>query len=434
LAASNISEKEINQIKPASKGKSAVDFLNLLQLGKKNQNGKDEKDLEGEEILGVGFQMPNFALNKDQKIEKAGKMDLGNRIESGVSSAGTGITKNFLVGVPLGKDNLTEKKVVEEGNEKSVLLNNLKKTASKGKEDSNILIDKKFDSPDKKVDAKKQIKELYKVKEEKAVDEGLKVKKLSNKNEIVVAKGSGPQTKGRVFVRNEEKFLEKTPKTEVDGKIVSDSELRKVNTELKMVGEVSYGLKKFKKSFKEEDGKELLNAHNQGNNIEKFDVKLNKVENQSTARTDFAKIVEQVENGIKMHFNSQLKEMKIKLQPEELGEIDVKLKIENNMMKAEFVVENHTVKEALESKFQLLKENLEAKGINANEINVYVSTGDRQEKQDRKNFEFAQKNNFRRIKESKNLSKGIEAIDNQSLRNSRRTNNNRSSSSLDIFV
>ena len=94
------------------------------------------------------------------------------------------------------------------------------------------------------------------------------------------------------------------------------------------------------------------------------------------SRNNFDAIVQQVENGIKINYNNQLKEMKIKLQPEELGEVEIKMTMENNIMKAQFVVESQTVKEILESRFDNLRNALENKGFYGAEINVSVSTGE----------------------------------------------------------
>ncbi|BDU50107.1 flagellar hook-length control protein FliK [Haliovirga abyssi] len=170
---------------------------------------------------------------------------------------------------------------------------------------------------------------------------------------------------------------------------------RKVfNADIKKVTLKKYGFKKIERKKIETDN--IISRDNtnimKDNNIK---AEPKKVIQQNT-KLNYTNILEQVENGIKMNFNSSTKEMKIKLHPEELGELEIKIRIEHNIMKAEFVVDNQKVKEILENNFNNLRNNLNDKGFSGAEINVTISNGNFQEnrngKKEKVNDFFKKKN------------------------------------------
>lgn len=100
-------------------------------------------------------------------------------------------------------------------------------------------------------------------------------------------------------------------------------------------------------------------------------------ENQAFAKNiNYESMYSQVDSFIKMNFNPETREMKMRLTPDDLGEVEVKINIDKNIMIAEFTVENQRVKEVLESRFNELKNNLNEKGIDVSQINVSISNGD----------------------------------------------------------
>ena len=145
-------------------------------------------------------------------------------------------------------------------------------------------------------------------------------------------------------------------------------------------------------------------------NLEKTEVV---TANKLPQNVDYNAVMQQVENGLKINYNNQLKEMKIKLQPEELGEVEVKMTIENNIMKAQFVVESQTVKEILEAKFDTLRNALTDKGFSGAEINVSVSTGDNKKSQNAFAFN-DEKREKRDISVTKDYGSRVEALENNS--------------------
>ena len=98
--------------------------------------------------------------------------------------------------------------------------------------------------------------------------------------------------------------------------------------------------------------------------------------------TDYSSVIEQVNKGVKLNFNGDVKELKIKLTPEELGDVEVKIRMENGVIKTDFIVENEKVKEILESRFNELKSTLLEEGVETSELNVFISNGERREREE----------------------------------------------------
>jgi flagellar hook-length control protein FliK len=107
----------------------------------------------------------------------------------------------------------------------------------------------------------------------------------------------------------------------------------------------------------------------------------------------FTQIMDAVKGQIKLtdHGTSLL----VKLQPEQLGNVELKLNIHKGIVLAEIKVENEIVKAAIESNLDDLKQSLSNKGYSVDQINVNVDSGkkdrqeafefNQQEKQNRKN-------------------------------------------------
>lgn len=99
----------------------------------------------------------------------------------------------------------------------------------------------------------------------------------------------------------------------------------------------------------------------------------------------FTQIMDAIKGQIKLtdHGTSLL----VKLQPEQLGNVELKLNIHKGIVLAEIKVENEIVKAAIESNLDDLKQSLSNKGYSVDQINVNVDSGkkDRQEA-----FEFNQ--------------------------------------------
>jgi flagellar hook-length control protein FliK len=66
--------------------------------------------------------------------------------------------------------------------------------------------------------------------------------------------------------------------------------------------------------------------------------------------------------------------MELQLNPENLGKVNLSVQSKNGVMTAQFVVQNETSKEAIESQLHTLRETLNQQGIKVEAIEVTVST------------------------------------------------------------
>lgn len=86
-----------------------------------------------------------------------------------------------------------------------------------------------------------------------------------------------------------------------------------------------------------------------------------------------AEVHEKVQAGIKVSVDSGGGEVRMKLNPESLGEVRIKLNVDSGVVKAEIMVENMEVKRIIESDSSFLKESLGAHGLTLDKCVVEVS-------------------------------------------------------------
>jgi flagellar hook-length control protein FliK len=94
-------------------------------------------------------------------------------------------------------------------------------------------------------------------------------------------------------------------------------------------------------------------------------------------------IFTQVMEGIKgnLTVNELGSHLSIKLQPEQLGEVELKLTMHKGVVLAEIKVENETVKAAIETNLDQLKQSLTQKGYQTSGISVSVDSGKKENDQ-----------------------------------------------------
>ncbi|MBS7528398.1 flagellar hook-length control protein FliK [Fusibacter paucivorans] len=92
-------------------------------------------------------------------------------------------------------------------------------------------------------------------------------------------------------------------------------------------------------------------------------------------------VFSQVMNAIKANLTvgEHGSQMLIKLQPEQLGDVEVKVSMHKGVVLAEIKVENETVKAAIETNLDQLKNALSQKGYNTNQISVAIDSGKKEE-------------------------------------------------------
>lgn len=191
----------------------------------------------------------------------------------------------------------------------------------------------------------------------------------SKKSEETVTKSEASKEKTEIVLNQENKIVKEEAK---ETEIPKSSEVKsEKNEEKKLEKEIVKGETKDKV-----ENKNIILPENSVELSNRIDIR--PVETQIYSKSDLENSYNQIENMIKMSFNADTKEMKLRLSPDDLGEVEVKISIENSIMKAEFLVENEKVKEMLESRFADLKTALSEKGIETSGINVNISGGESQ--------------------------------------------------------
>lgn len=86
-----------------------------------------------------------------------------------------------------------------------------------------------------------------------------------------------------------------------------------------------------------------------------------------------AEVHEKVQAGIKVSVESNGGEVRMKLNPESLGEVRIRLNVDSGTVKAEIIVENMEVKRIIESDSSFLRESLGTHGLTLDKCVVEVS-------------------------------------------------------------
>lgn len=98
-------------------------------------------------------------------------------------------------------------------------------------------------------------------------------------------------------------------------------------------------------------------------------------EKVSYSTVDAENIMNQITESIKVSINTENTEISLKLHPETLGNVNIRVAANNEgTLTAQITAQNESVKAVIEAQAMVLRENLEAKGINVEAIEVMVGT------------------------------------------------------------
>lgn len=100
--------------------------------------------------------------------------------------------------------------------------------------------------------------------------------------------------------------------------------------------------------------------------------KLEQLSNSSNTKV-LSKIFNQVIENVKINISENISEMVIKLKPDNLGNLSMKIVIERGILIAKFDVESQIVKQAIEANLEDLRSALNDKGFEIKEFNVSVN-------------------------------------------------------------
>ncbi|MGM9570618.1 MAG: flagellar hook-length control protein FliK, partial [bacterium] len=100
--------------------------------------------------------------------------------------------------------------------------------------------------------------------------------------------------------------------------------------------------------------------------------------NQLFDLTDQDNVLDQVVKKVEIDLKPGQTEMRMQLKPENLGEVQMKVVVEDGKLNAHFLTSTATAKEALEANVQQLKQSLQEQGVRVEKIAVLLSSGDLQ--------------------------------------------------------
>ena len=138
----------------------------------------------------------------------------------------------------------------------------------------------------------------------------------------------------------------------------------------------------------------IFNISDITNNNKVFNTSLPKT--QSLKNINSSDVVAQIMEKIKVSVKPEVSEVKILLRPEQLGEVSLKIATQNGIVTAQFIAESQKVKEIIEANFNQLRDMLAEQGVNVGELEVNVSSNNKEENQ-YNSFEQEQQQNNKRI-------------------------------------
>lgn len=103
-------------------------------------------------------------------------------------------------------------------------------------------------------------------------------------------------------------------------------------------------------------------------NAEKMSTHIKTMSGAAEHIQNFSKIIDEINVAYRANKNT----INIKLEPEALGKLTVKIHSESGIVNASFIVENERAKRVLEEQIQQLKDTLVQQGVNISDINVQV--------------------------------------------------------------
>ena len=165
--------------------------------------------------------------------------------------------------------------------------------------------------------------------------------------------------------------------------------------------------KEEKNDSRQESDNHLTQNVNNNQTVSHNDTVVNTEQNQVFS-SRAQEIYNQIGEYIRNLSSENIQEIEMRLQPETLGTLHVKITQSEGVMKAEFITQNENVRAAVESQLIQLKEDFDRSGIRVDEVEVRVSTNEfneatQQDSRDEENEAASRNTATRRI----NLTDGI---------------------------
>ena len=121
----------------------------------------------------------------------------------------------------------------------------------------------------------------------------------------------------------------------------------------------------------------------------------NAAEVSTATRVDPTMVMEQIVSKVKTISPENFSELRMTLRPEHLGDVTLRIAVQNGIVTAMFVAESQRIKEIIEQNFNLLRDALEEQGIEVADLFVSVDSGNPEEQANQ--FLKAQQEALRRL-------------------------------------
>lgn len=371
---------------------SEKDFLSTLKTFEESKKVNDDSEAINKKIVN----------NKSSKKEVKNIEEIDNENkETDVSEENVNIPMNFTNflnlmpnNIEIAENNMPE--IIEENNENQII-----------------------ESVENKLENEKHLLEMSFLENNEKLEENIENITLQNQSNK-----SEHSTKNVESIVNDFAAIEESNIIKKDAVINSDDSKNKVNDLEELISKDSIELDKikFNENYIHQDKENLDMLHSEQNqqiNLdkelikeEKNDVPTN--ENEVELNTQFVlsnkneisiavdeldmldkseaidkkDIINQIVEKVKFDFQNPKNEVKIKLKPDVLGEMVMKIEVEKGLVTAKIVVDNHKTKEIIEGNLIQLKEEIKNTGLEIKTFEVFVKNDGNMDKHNLNYFNF----------------------------------------------
>lgn len=371
---------------------SEKDFLSTLKTFEESKKVNDDSEAINKKIVS----------NKSSKKEVKNIEEIDNENkETDVSEENVNIPMNFTNflnlmpnNIEIAENNMPE--IIEENNENQII-----------------------ESVENKLENEKHLLEMSFLENNEKLEENIENITLQNQSNK-----SEHSTKNVESIVNDFAAIEESNIIKKDAVINSDDSKNKVNDLEELISKDSIELDKikFNENYIHQDKENLDMQHSEQNqqiNLdkelikeEKNDVPTN--ENEVELNTQFVlsnkneisiavdeldmldkseaidkkDIINQIVEKVKFDFQNPKNEVKIKLKPDVLGEMVMKIEVEKGVVTAKIVVDNHKTKEIIEGNLIQLKEEIKNTGLEIKTFEVFVKNDGNMDKHNLNYFNF----------------------------------------------
>lgn len=371
---------------------SEKDFLSTLKTFEESKKVNDDSEAINKKIVN----------NKSSKKEVKNIEEIDNENkETDVSEENVNIPMNFTNflnlmpnNIEIAENNMPE--IIEENNENQII-----------------------ESVENKLENEKHLLEMSFLENNEKLEENIENITLQNQSNK-----SEHSTKNVESIVNDFAAIEESNIIKKDAVINSDDSKNKVNDLEELISKDSIELDKikFNENYIHQDKENLDMLHSEQNqqiNLdkelikeEKNDVPTN--ENEVELNTQFVlsnkneisiavdeldmldkseaidkkDIINQIVEKVKFDFQNPKNEVKIKLKPDVLGEMVMKIEVEKGVVTAKIVVDNHKTKEIIEGNLIQLKEEIKNTGLEIKTFEVFVKNDGNMDKHNLNYFNF----------------------------------------------